>query len=116
MPDITLEINEAVPVVLGITNQAPVNLDIVDQAAVSLGITNQADVSLDMVNQAPVVLNFGYGGVIATIEQLATLLSEFDEYDSDEAAVIGGVASMGWYRTSDNHVSVPGGILKQNRL
>ena len=116
MPDITLEINEAVPVVLGITNQASVNLDIVDQAAVSLGITNQAAVSLDMVNQAPVVLNFGYGGVIATIEQLATLLSEFDEYDSDEAAVIGGVASMGWYRTSDNHVSVPGGMLKQNRL
>ena len=116
MPDITLEINEAIPIVLGITNQAPVNLDIVDQAAITLGITNQADVSLDMVNQSPVVLNFGYGGVIATIEQLATLLSEFDEYDSDEAAVIGGVASMGWYRTSDNHVSVPGGMLKQNRL
>ena len=116
MPDTTLEINEAVPVVLGITNQAPVNLGIVNQAAVSLDITNQAAVSLDMVNQAPVVLNFGYGGVIATVEQLATLLSEFDEYDSDEAAVIGGVASMGWYRTSDNHVSVPGGMLKQNRL
>ena len=116
MPDITLEINEAVPVVLGITNQSSVSLDIVNQASVSLGITNQAAVSLDMVNQAPVVLNFGYGGVIATIEQLATLLSEFDEYDSDEAAVIGGVASMGWYRTSDNHVSVPGGMLKQNRL
>ena len=116
MPDITLEINEAIPIVLGITNQAPVNLDIVDQAAITLGITNQADVSLDMVNQSPVVLNFGYGGVIATIEQLATLLSEFDEYDSDEAAAIGGVASMGWYRTSDGHVTVPGGMLKQNRL
>lgn len=116
MPDITLEINEAVPVSLDIVDQAPVNLDIVNQAAVSLGITNQDPVNLDIVNQAPVVLNFGYGGVIATIEQLATLLSEFDEYDSDEAAVIGGVASMGWYRTSDNHVSVPGGMLKQNRL
>lgn len=116
MPDITLEINEATPVVLGITNQAPVSLDIVNQAAVSLGITNQAAVSLDIVNQAPVVLNFGYGAVVATVEQLAALLSEFDEYDSDAAAAIGGVASMGWYRTSDDHVSAPGGILKQNRL
>lgn len=116
MPDITLEINEAVPVVLGITNQAPVSLEIVNKAAIALGITNQAPVNLDLVNQAPVVLNFGYGAVIATVEQLAALLDEFDEYDSDEAAAAGGVASGGWYRASDDHVSAPGGIPKQNRL
>lgn len=116
MPDITLEINEAVPVTLDITNQAPVSLYIVNQAAIALGITNQAPVNLDLVNQAPVVFNFGHGAVIATVEQLAALLDEFDEYDSDEAAVIGGVVAGGWYVTSDGHVSAPGGVLKKNRL
>jgi len=86
MPDITLEINEAVPVALGITNQAAITL------------------------------TYGYGAVIATMAQLEEILNTFDEYDSDESAALGGVASGEWYVTADNHMSLPGGILKQNRL
>ena len=43
-------------------------------------------------------------------------LDSLTEYDSDEAAGLGGVAIGDVYMTSDNHMSAPGGIPKQRRI
>jgi len=50
-----------------------------------------------------------------TLSQVLALLNSLDEYNSDEAAVIGGVAVGGWYVASDSHGQVKGGTLTQVR-
>ena len=74
------------------------------------------DITLEINSATPIALNYGYGAVFATVENLEALLNELVEYESDESAQAGGVASGGWYIASDNHVSAAGGTLKQNRL
>ena len=39
-------------------------------------------------------------------------MASFPEYDSDESAVLAGLGYQDIYRTSDDHVSGVGGILK----
>lgn len=38
--------------------------------------------------------------------------NSLDPYDSDEAAILGGLSVGDKYRTTDDHVSLPGGVIK----
>ena len=80
----------------------------------------QPDVVLEFPAQQEVVLSFptstpGPPGSIDLASVLA-LLSDLDEYESDEKAEEGGVAYKGWYIASDGHNSVKPGTLTQNRI
>lgn len=50
------------------------------------------------------------------VSESTAWMALFDEYDSDEAAVAGGLLFEEVYRTADNHVSGMGGVLKQVRI
>lgn len=72
------------------------------------------DVTLEINEAVPIVLNFGHGAVLATLDNILALLDDLPEYQSDEDA--GAVVGLyGWYKTSDNHDSLPGGVPKQVR-
>ena len=40
-------------------------------------------------------------------------LNNLPEYDSDDAAIADGILVGGWYKTTDDHVAVAGGVAKQ---
>ena len=46
-------------------------------------------------------------------EYMGQIFSAYPEYDSDESAILDGLASGDTYLTSDNHVSIAGGILRR---
>lgn len=50
------------------------------------------------------------------VSESTAWMALFDEYDSDEAAVAGGLLFEEVYRTSDSHMTTAGGILKQVRI
>lgn len=41
-----------------------------------------------------------------------TYYNSLPPYASDEAAILGGLSVGDKYRTTDNHVSLPGGVIK----
>lgn len=50
------------------------------------------------------------------VSESTAWMALFDEYNSDEAAVLAGLLFEEVYRTSDDHMTTAGGILKQVRI
>lgn len=76
---------------------------------VTLKIDN--DLKLRIVQQY-VVLKFYNVMSVGNAFDYDAYYNSLPAYDSDEAAILGGLSVGDKYRTTDNHVSLPGGVIK----
>lgn len=69
------------------------------------------DLKLKIVQQN-VVLKFYNVITITNAFDYDAYYNSLDPYASDELAILGGLSVGDQYRTTDNHVSLPGGVVK----
>ena len=69
------------------------------------------DLKLKIVQQN-VVLKFYNVITVANTFDYDAYYNSLSPYESDEAAIIDGLSVGDQYRTTDDHVSLPGGVIK----
>jgi len=69
------------------------------------------DFKLKIVQQN-VVLKFYNVITVANAFDYGAYYNSLSPYASDELAILGGLSVGDQYRTTDNHVSLPGGVVK----
>ena len=70
-----------------------------------------SDLKLKIVQQN-VVLKFYNVMSVGNAFDYDAYYNSLPAYDSDEAAILDGLSVDDKYRTTDNHVSLPGGVIK----